>query len=525
MYVFQNSNQNTMKRLLLVLLGAIPIMLTAQNKCMYFEKMVKLNTEKTDLNTSQSDFGPAFVENELWFSAFTDEEIAKLESGSDKKIYYNLFTVSTDASGNTNGTKSVKFSELSEGYHAGPVSYCKATGELFVTLSNFENPDIRNKVYQRADIRLKIIVAKKVNGVWQKTGELPFNNPAYSVGHPSVTSTGDTLFFVSDVPDKGFGGTDIYMAIRENGQWGEMINLGEKINTDDDEMFPFIYKDKILIFASKGLGEGDDLDIYSAGIMGDQIVEPNAISELNSEGDDFGFVIHSGGELGYYTSNKSGGKGSDDIYKVTIEPRGEYELELVVMNRKLNAPISNANLLVDGLSTVIAGGVFRKELEKDKVYEFKTNIEGYENDLVTISTVNRPFGVIRDTLWVDVIKKGMKFVMENIYYDFDKWNILPESALELDKLVQVMNDNPELKVELGSHTDCRGSDAYNMVLSQKRSDSAVAYIVGKGISKDRITAKGYGETELVNKCDDGVKCSDAEHRRNRRTEFEIVEIN
>ena len=165
------------------------------------------------------------------------------------------------------------------------------------------------------------------------------------------------------------------------------------------------------------------------------------------------------------------------------------------------------------------------ELERNKSYSFRTDLTGYMNDSKTISTVGIMPGLIQDTLWVEKVEVQQKFVMENIYYDFDKWNILPESAVELDKLVKIMKDNPGWKVELGSHTDCRGSDAYNMKLSQKRSDSAVAYIVGKGISSNRITAKGYGETQLVNKCDDGVPCSEAEHRLNRRTEFKILEMN
>lgn len=513
-----------MKRFFLLFIGMIPLMLFAQNKCVYFEKMVKLTTEKTNLNTSQSDFGPAFVQNELWFSAYTDEEIQKLNSGADKKIYYNLFSVPTDPKGNITGTKSPELADLSDGYHTGPVSYCPATGELFVTLSNFENPEIRNKVYQKADIRLQVIIAKKQDGVWKKVGVLPFNSPTYSVGHPSVTSTGDTLYFTSDAPGS-IGGTDIYMSVRTNGEWGRMINLGDKINTQGNEMFPFIYKDKILIFASNGRGDGEDLDLYAAGLMGDRIMEPNAITELNSDGDDFAFVINQGEEVGYYTSNKTGGEGSDDIYKVLLEKQGKYELELVVMDRKTNQRVPNARISFAGVISVLSDLIFKKELEKDKTYEVSTNIDGFMNDSKTISTVGKPFGVIRDTLWVEKVEVGQKFVMENIYYDFDKWDILPESAVELDKLVKVMKDNPGWKVELGSHTDCRGSDAYNLVLSQKRSDSAVGYIISKGISSDRIIAKGYGETELVNKCDDGVPCSEAEHRQNRRTEFKILEMN
>ncbi|MFV0268646.1 MAG: OmpA family protein [Draconibacterium sp.] len=514
-----------MKKLLLFLVGIAPLMSTAQNKCVYFEKMVDLKSEKTSLNTSQSDFGPAFVQNELWYSAFTNEEIEKLNSGADKKIYYNLYSSATDAKGNVTGVKEVELAEISEGYHAGPVSYCAATGELFVTLSNFENPDVRNKVYQKADIRLKIIVVKKQDGIWQKVGELPFNNPTYSVGHPSVTSTGDTLYFASDIPDKGFGGTDIYRTVRNNGTWGEMINLGDKINTSGDDMFPFIHRDRLLIFASNGRGSGDDLDLYSAGLMGDKIMEPSAISQLNSDGDDFAFVIHPEEEVGYYTSNKSGGEGSDDIYKVLITKLGKYELELVVMNKKTGQAVRDAKITFGGVLKAIAGLLFKQELEKDKTYTVATNIDGFMNDSKTISTVGKPFGVIRDTLRVEKVEVGQKFVMENIYYNFDKWDILPESEVELNKLVKVMKDNPGWKVELGSHTDSRGSDAYNEVLSQKRSDSAVAYIVSQGISVDRIIAKGYGESQLVNKCDDGVPCSAEEHRQNRRTEFKILEMN
>ncbi|WP_297089735.1 OmpA family protein [uncultured Draconibacterium sp.] len=514
-----------MKRVLLFIIAFVPMMAFAQQKCVYFEKKVKLETEKTELNTSQSDFGPAFVQNELWYSAFTAEEIEKLNSGTDKEIFYNLYATPTDSKGNVKDGKAVQLAEASENYHAGPVSYCQATGELFVTLSNFENPDVRNKVYQKADIRLKIIIAKEVNGQWQKTGELPFNNPKYSVGHPSITVSGDTLYFVSDIPGKGLGGTDIYMSVRTNGVWGEMQNLGDAVNTEKNEMFPFIYKGKLLIFASNGRGSGDDLDIYNVGLFGENITGVAEIKELNSDGDDFGFVIHPEEEVGYFCSNKNGGLGSDDIYKVLIEKQGKYELELVVMNKKTMEPVRDAKITFGGALKALAGLLFKQELEKDKSYTVATNIDGFMNDSKTISTVGKPFGVIRDTLWVEKVEVGQKFVMENIYYDFDKWDILPESEVELDKLVKVMNDNPDWKVELGSHTDSRGSDAYNKKLSQKRSDSAVGYIISKGIGADRITAMGYGETQLVNKCDDGVPCSKEEHRKNRRTEFKILEMN
>lgn len=513
-----------MKRVLVFLLGIMfPIMVFSQKKCVFFEKMMKLEVEKTTINTTHSDFGPSIVMDELWHSAYTDEEIAKLKQDKKKGIYYNLYATQMNAKGDLEGKRELKLDDIGEGYHVSTASYCKATGELFVTLSNYENPDIRNRVFQKANIPLKIIILKDKGGKWTKISELPFNNPKYSVGHPTISESGDTLFFASDIPEKGFGKTDIYMTVRENGKWGEMINLGDKINTKGDDMFPFFYKGRILIYASDGLSSGGDLDLYHAGIMNGSVIAPSPINDLNSDGDDFAFVIHPTELVGYYTSDKSGGMGHDDIYKVRLIP-GEYHLELVVKDRKTNELFPNPVVYFEGSLMTATGSVYKKELEFDSSYEVKTDVEGYMNDSKVISTTGKPFGVIRETLWVEKVEVGQKFELENIYYDFDKWDILPESEIELDKLVKIMKDNPSWKVELGSHTDCRGSDVYNEKLSQKRSDSAVGYIVNSGISKDRIIAKGYGEYQLVNHCDDGVPCSAAEHRKNRRTEFKILDM-
>jgi hypothetical protein len=204
-----------MKRLFFILPIVFPLIIVAQNGCNFFD-FRKIEIEKTNLNTTQSDFGPAFVNDELWFSAFTDEEIKKLSKGDNKDIFYNLFNLKIDAEGNIAGFKNVQFEAISAGYHAGPVSYCEKSEELFVTLSNFNNPEIRNNVYKKADIRLKIIITKKINGVWTVTEEFPFNNPAWSAGHPSISITGDTLFFASNKPNSGFGKSDIYMSVRKD---------------------------------------------------------------------------------------------------------------------------------------------------------------------------------------------------------------------------------------------------------------------------------------------------------------------
>ena len=512
-----------MKKLMLFLLITIPMFLAGQNGCNFFD-FRKPVIEKTNLNTTQSDFGPSFVDDELWFSAFTEQEIAKLAKGDNKKIFYNLFNVKVDGEGNVTGSKNAQLESLSAGYHAGPVSYCAKTGELFVTLSNFDNPEIRNKVYRKADIRLRIVVAQKENGSWVMKGELPFNDSTYSVGHPAISVTGDTLFFASDKPNAGFGESDIYMAVRKDGKWGNPVNLGEKVNSAYDEMFPFFFDGSVLFYASnKGENQKEDFDLQYICKTGDSFGSTRVLNQFNTSEDDFGLIIHPSGKTGYFVSRREGGLGDDDILKVTF--KGDYSLELVVMDKKTMQAFPNPRVkFSDNIAGILAGVLLTRALPENSTITVLTDYEGYMNTSKSISTIGKPYGIIKDTLWIEKVEVKQKFVMENIFYDFDKWNILTESEVELNKLVKIMNDNPDWKVELGSHTDARGTDSYNMLLSKKRSDSAVGYIVKSGISKDRIIAKGYGETQLVNHCKNGVECTDEVHRQNRRTEFKILEM-
>jgi outer membrane protein OmpA-like peptidoglycan-associated protein len=513
-----------MKKLLISLFIVFPIIINAQSGCDFFDYR-KLEIEKTQINTSQSDFGPAFVNDELWFSAFTDEEIKRLSKGDNKDIFYNLFNLKIDKDGNLlPGSKNIQFEAISLGFHAGPVSYCAKTQELFVTLSNFNNPDVKNNVYQKADIRLKIIVAKKNNGIWTLTEEFPFNNPSYSVGHPSVSVTGDTLFFASNKPNSGFGESDIYMSVKKDGKWGNPANLGEKVNTAFDEMFPFFFNGSVLFYASnKSKNKKGDFELQYICKTGDSFGEPKLLEKFNTNKDDLGLVIHPNGKVGYFVSRRNGGMGDDDIYKVTFT--GEYILELTVMDKKSTQALQKPKVkFSDNIMGDLAGILVKRNLPENSTILVTSEIEGYQNSSKNISSIGKRYGIIRDTIWVEKVEVGQKFVMENIFYDYDKWDILAESEIELNKLIKVMNDNPSWKVELGSHTDSRGTDSYNEILSQKRSDSAVAYIINNGISKERIIAKGYGESQLVNHCKNGVECTDEEHRQNRRTEFKILEM-
>ncbi len=515
-----------MKKILLVIIIILPCLVMAQS-IKNFPDNVKIEVEKTQVNTSESDFGPEFVENELFFSAYTDEEISQIKRGKASDAFYNLFAVPIDDKGNIRGTRTVKLKDISAGYHAGPVSYCKATGELFVTLSNYKNPHIKNVVFQKARIPLKIIILKRSGSSWVPAGELPFNSSEYSVGHPAISVTGDTLIFASNIPDKGKGGTDLYMSIRKNGQWGDMINLGDKINTPGDEMFPYLHKGNLLFFASNGLPGGKEgLDIYYTSLTAAGPETPKNLEALNSSTDDFGLTIHPNNEVGYFVSQKPGGMGHDDIYKVTFMPEGEFDIELLVRDIKSKTAVANAKVVFSDNQTLSTGtdGIIRRKLDKNSDYSATATLEGYMENSTVFSTKNQPFGTLKEVIEITKLVVGEKFVLKNIYYDFDKWDILPESKIELNKLVKLMNENPSLSVELSSHTDSRGTHAYNERLSQRRAESAVNYIVSQGIPQRRITAKGYGETQLVNRCADGVECTEEEHRMNRRTEFTILGI-
>ena len=515
---------NTMKSVIITLFLTLPFYIFAQKDCNFFNHRI-VQIEETNINTSGSDMGPAFVKSELWFSTHSDKKIPKSSRKNSQDVFYQVYSAPINANGDIERGKNIELAGISEGRHAGPVSYCNATGELFVTLSNDDAPDVQNAIFKKAQIRLMIVITKQINGKWTVTGELPFNSSKYSVGHPAISSTGDTLYFASNLPGSTGGSTDLYFSVRNNGSWGKPVNLGNTINTSKNEMFPFVYHNGILIYASNGKKAGaTDLDLYYSCPVDNGFTEPVAFNDFNSEADDFGLVLHENGKVGYFSSQRNGGEGDDDIYKALLE-KGEFKLEIIVRDKETQQPIPFTKVsFSDGINlTTNQNGIVKRDLDYDTDYTATSEIKGYMDKTISFSTIDVDYGLIKKIIDTERLKIGKKYTVDNIYYDFDKWNLLSESKVVLDRLVRILKENPKLKAELGSHTDCRGSDAYNMKLSQKRSDSAVNYIISKGIPGERIIAKGYGETQLVNNCDDGVPCTEEQHQINRRTEFKILD--
>ncbi|MFC7526999.1 OmpA family protein, partial [Parapedobacter sp. GCM10030251] len=357
------------------------------------------------------------------------------------------------------------------------------------------------------------------------------------VGHAALSGDGSILYFVSDMPG-GRGGTDIwYSQRRADGSWGAPVNAGAVINSAGDELFPNIGPDGTLYYSSDGFAGMGGLDVFEATGSGQQWSGPrNLRYPVNSPGDDFAYITTYEGDegiAGYLSSNRRGGKGSDDIYSFTFEkPRIVIILQGTASDKNTKDRLADVSVtLYDGSREIVArkrtdgSGTFEFVLEGDRQYTVLGQKEKYHGDSARVSTA----GITKsDTLEValllePIFEVGRTFELENIYYDFDKHNIRPDAAAVLDELVRTLRDNPTLRIELSSHTDSRGSDAYNMALSQRRAQSAVDYLVSRGIARERMVAQGYGETRLVNGCGNGVPCSREQHQANRRTEVTVLE--
>lgn len=423
--------------------------------------------------------------------------------------------------------------------HVGPMIANITEDVLYVTRTyagkDTENLRQNGKRFRKHNLELKIY--KKDNNGWTES-DFQYNNvKEYSLGHAARSADGKTLYYASDMPG-GKGGVDIwYSELLDDGSWGTPQNAGAEINSAGDEMFPTIVGE-YLYYSSDGFAGMGGLDIFRA--KGEKSAfsgRENLRFPINSAGDDFGFVLAEDDEhesLGYISSNRGGGIGGDDIYSFSLrKPKVTILLEGLTVNKKTGDQVPDASVTLFRSNRQIAGKVrsdgraeFQFSLDKNTDYKVLGEKQGFHADSIRIASINPSKDtIVNVTLRLEpVFKVGDRFVLENIYYDFDKHSIRADVVAVLDQLVRTMRDNPSLKIELSSHTDSRGSHRYNAGLSQRRAQAAVDYIVSRGIARERLVAKGYGETRLVNKCKDGVPCTVEEHQANRRTEVEVLEF-
>ena len=496
------------------------------------------------LNSEGSELGPAFYRNQVVYSSTKARAgIASRKYKWNELPYLNLYIGDRAPNGDIINVKPFA-PKLRTSYHDGPVSFDQNEDKVYITRDNVGKKGVSTD--KEGTVNLKIIFGGIEDGEWEYRGEFPFNNDAYSNGHPSIDNTGKVLYFASDKPG-GYGGSDIYFSVLSNGHWSEPFNLGPKINTQSNEFFPFISNDGVLYFSSNGHGGLGGLDIYFSVPEGGVF---NSVENMgypvNSPRDDFGFVLDETGTEGYFSSNRSGGRGSDDIYflKMKYIPviiKGvakDRETGEVLPDTKISVVNENADTIFTSITR--KDGQFEFEVNKGKDYVINGQKEFYYTNETVVETKKlRPNDQAFVELFLEMeppvddgYPEPIKMETENgeplqildmKYVDFNvgEWQIQSRVAQNIDQLIEYLNKYPDLEIRVESHTDTRGDDQENLLLSKRRAKAIFDYISSKGVDPMRVTYHGYGETRPLYDCAN-VDCSEAEHEANNRTIVKVV---
>ncbi len=529
-YLTKKGNQNQIDRYL--------------NQVKYNDSLSKtkpLYTLKNlDVNTPKSEFGTAFYGNQIIFASSKDT--TKLSTNLytwNNQPFLNLYVGDRNVNDGNLYNDVVFLQNVMTKYHEATATFTADLKTIYYTTNILNNnklalDDGRTNNFQ-------IIKGQIEDGKLAKSESVFFNSKNYSNGHPSLSEDGKWLFFASDMPG-GFGETDLYVVqIGDDGTMGSPQNLGPTINTIGNELFPY-FKNGVLYFSSDGHYGWGDLDVYQSTFLGklNFTTPKNLGAPINSNKDDFAYIVDSTDTFGYVSSNRALGKGDDDIYYFTkVKPDCNQVVSGKVINIKSRQIIADANIDVYDVfgellskTTTDANGFYKFTLpcdKKVKVVASKANHSKEEKEVVSkkvngdeIKDINFELSNYDDLIVKD---NGQEKISVNpIFFNYDKFDITPQAATELDKVVFVMQKFPNVKIKIESHTDSRGKDSYNVKLSDDRAKSTQTYIISKGIDASRIeSAIGYGENRLTNNCKDGVKCSEAEHFKNRRSDFIIIQ--
>lgn len=493
------------------------------------------------INSKYSDFSPMFHnEDQLVFASAVDSSFFSTRRYKwNNQPYLDLYVAKMNEE-SQEVRDAVKFSKsVNTKYHEASVTFSPDQKTIYFTRNNYGKKLKRDK---HGVNHLKIYRSVKQNGEWTEAEELPFNSDAYSTGHPAISPDGKQLYFVSDMPGS-IGGTDLFVVdILPGGEFSAPRNLGPEINTERKEMFPFI-SGKNLYFSSDGHVGLGGLDIYQVEIAEDGTfgTVQNMGKPINSKRDDFSYIINETSQKGYFSSNRAGGKGDDDIYafrRLIPEEINENAIagivtELVdgeVVPEAMITLLDEENRKLKEVTTADDGSFVFEDLESNQKYKIQVNGEGFMPLEEVVATgdnerIDVAANLKRIEELIEVENDIRKIKTEMIYFDFDKHNIRQDASKELDKLVGIMKEYPSMVIKIESHTDSRGPAVYNKYLSDQRAKATRAYLISQGIEARRIeSAIGYGEERLLNDCDGSVRCTREQHQRNRRSEFIIVNM-
>ncbi|MFY7937748.1 MAG: OmpA family protein [Flavobacterium sp.] len=486
---------------------------------LFLGKRGESTVDNTTLSSDKSEFGAVLHSNDVYFTSARNG--ARKNYGWTDEPFLDVYkSVRAD-----NGTlaEPTLVAEVNTKFHDGPVTLSADGNTMYFSSDSFREKSFEKDKSNHLKLgRNNLFIATKSGETWGNIKSLPFNSKEYSTSNPSLSRDGKTLYFSSNMPGS-IGGVDIWkVAVNADGTFGTPENLGANVNTEGNESFPFIADDNTtLYFASSGKQGLGGYDVYMIDLAKGTAAE-NMGKPINTEKDDFAFTFNKDKNTGFLSSNRSG---NDDILSVT--PICGVDVMVVVTNAKTGEILANAKVaILDDKNNVIATemsndkGEVSYRVECDKTYTIQASKDGFEGNAFPVGKSKGPKANVKAPLNpIEVIITETEVILNPIFFEFDKSNITQQGAFELDKLVQVMVNNPNMVILAKSHTDRRGGDKYNMILSERRAQATVQYIISKGIDASRISGKGMGETEPKVACD---KCTQEEHAQNRRSEFLIV---
>ncbi|APX99968.1 OmpA family protein [Lacinutrix venerupis] len=501
---------------------------------------VYVDFENLDINTEYSDFGSFEKDSILYFAStrvkdtiLDEKKLYQWNKEPFLNIYQSTVTIK-DGKKIVETPTLISSNEVNSDFHESSVAITKDGKTMYFTRINL-NKKNKAKYDKEGTSQIKLYRAKNIDGKWKKIEELPFNGEDFSTGSPALDPEEKFLYFSSD-RQGSLGLTDIYrVRINKDGTFGNPINLGGKINTEGRENFPFIAKDSTLYFSSDGhinLGLYDIFETNALKKDTSDVYVRNLGAPYNSGFDDFAFFINTDTNTGYFSSNREGGKGGDDIYSF-----GKYECKQIIKG------ITRDKLSNEPLAKVIV----KLMDESGKVIQTETSNENGEYEFKDVGC-NKTFVVLAEKiiyrpdqkdvvtsqesgvetivdLYLTPLIIDSEIVINPIFFDYNKSNIRPDAAYELENIVAVMREHPNMVIKIESHTDSRGRHSYNEKLSDRRAKSTRDYLYSRGIATNRIeSAIGYGESQLINHCNDANKnkCSEEEHQANRRSKFIIT---
>ena len=488
---------------------------------MLFRDSLLFSIQALKINgADESNFSPVYYHSGIVF--VSNRDLNNKNNNDPVGDDYNLFYAQQTDGGNWLDPVPLR-GNVNSIFNEGPCTFNSNYSSIYITRNDNEGKKIVTN--KQSENVLKIYYGTTSEGEWNITGEMSFNNKEYSVGHPTLSPSGNVMVFVSDMP-WGYGGTDLYRTEYINGAWKQPVSLGREINSTGNEMFPFLLNDSVLYFSSDGMIGIGGLDIYRTEFKDGNWTKPENMGyPINSSNDDFGFICEKNELKGYFSSNRINEK--DKIFSFIKNPP-ILTLQGRITDKSTNKPLKNIYLVLSGgtkdsILPVNAEGEYQIVVGNNLNYTLRAEDKNYFTTSVSFNTNGyRRSAVINEDIALDKLQYNKPVIWRGIAFDKGSSDLKPATKAELNKLYNILSDNKNVKIELSCHTDSRGNDRDNLILSQARADHAAEYLIQKGINKDRIIAVGYGSLRLLNNCRKGVLCLEEDHQINIRTEIKYM---